>query len=277
MSGFRIAGAGAAAVGAVLAFAGCGGETERLRGELQGMHNELAQKRSEVGVLQLKVAELQRKLGEKEEQHAEEIAALKKALEGEEIGVHSKYGFPALSLPDKVFFAPGKADVTAKGQEALRTVASILQKDYPNRTILIEGHTDSDPIKHSPFRSNLDLSVTRAASVSLFLSKDAGLDPKMILTAGRGEHDPVAPNDTKENKGLNRRVEVVILPGFLSAGAEGAPKGETPPPEKPPAEAPPPAEGPLPDAPPPETKTPEGPPPTDAPPPVDMSPPPPEK
>ncbi len=227
----------AAAIGFVSALVGCSGESEILRGRLREAQNEMSELRSANGMLSLKVKDLERRLGETAEKYSQDMDDLRKSLLGQDVDVGSKYGFPMLSLPDRVFFDPGRNDVKTRGQEVLRTVASIIKSKYPTRAILVEGHTDSDPIKHSSFRSNLDLSVSRAASVSLLLAKEGGIEPKLILTAGRGEFDPVAANDTKENKGLNRRVEIVILPGSMAAGA-GTPatKGGEPPAPVTPAE-----------------------------------------
>ena len=60
-------------------------------------------------------------------------------------------------------------------------------------------------------KDNWDLSVMRATSIVQILL-DNGVNPNQITAAGRGEHDPVAPNDSKENKQKNRRTEIILTP-----------------------------------------------------------------
>jgi outer membrane protein OmpA-like peptidoglycan-associated protein len=59
---------------------------------------------------------------------------------------------------------------------------------------------------------NLDLSRRRAAAVADYLTA-RGVPAARLATSGRGETDPVAPNDTDADRQLNRRVEVVVTAG----------------------------------------------------------------
>ena len=86
----------------------------------------------------------------------------------------------------------------------------MLQKN-PDIHILIEGHTDDDPIKTGPISDNWDLSVLRATSIVRILSQNK-IDPKRIVAAGRGEHLPVDSNETSEGKKKNRRTEIILSP-----------------------------------------------------------------
>jgi outer membrane protein OmpA-like peptidoglycan-associated protein len=79
----------------------------------------------------------------------------------------------------------------------------------PNgKTLLINGHTDSDGSK----KYNLKLSKKRAESVKAYLVKHYNLKGLTIRTTGYGESTPIAPNKGKENKQKNRRVEVKLKP-----------------------------------------------------------------
>jgi outer membrane protein OmpA-like peptidoglycan-associated protein len=80
-------------------------------------------------------------------------------------------------------------------------------KGQPSMRVKIVGHTDSD----GNDAANLDLSRRRATSVKDELSKTFGIDSSRMETEGAGEGQPVAPNDTPENKAKNRRVEFVKL------------------------------------------------------------------
>jgi chemotaxis protein MotB len=87
--------------------------------------------------------------------------------------------------------------------------------------VVIVGHTDTTPIRKADTMAkhptNWHLSVHRAYSVArIFL--DAGVAPERIGLMGFGEYQPIAPNDTAENKAKNRRVETYLVP----AAAMGA-------------------------------------------------------
>lgn len=73
--------------------------------------------------------------------------------------------------------------------------------------VKIVGHTDADGAN----AANLNLSKRRGASVKAELVKSFSVDPSCIETDGRGESQPVAPNDSQVNKALNRRVELIKL------------------------------------------------------------------
>lgn len=105
----------------------------------------------------------------------------------------------------EVLFAFAKADLSSKADRNVYKLAKFLQK-YPNRNVLIEGHTDS--IGSEEY--NQDLSQRRAESVKEKLVGD-GVGPDRITTVGYGKKYPAVSNDTDANRALNRRVEVIIL------------------------------------------------------------------
>jgi len=104
-----------------------------------------------------------------------------------------------------VLFATGKADLSSDALRSVDKLADFLQK-YPNRNVLIEGHTDS--VGSDEF--NLTLSQKRADSVKETLTS-RGIGEGRIATKGYGKKFPVASNDTVAGKQQNRRVEVIIL------------------------------------------------------------------
>jgi outer membrane protein OmpA-like peptidoglycan-associated protein len=85
-------------------------------------------------------------------------------------------------------------------------MATILAEN-PELKIRIVGHTDADGAD----AANLDLSKRRAANVKNELVRSFGIDASRIQTDGRGEAEPVAPNNSPSNKALNRRVEFIRL------------------------------------------------------------------
>ena len=79
--------------------------------------------------------------------------------------------------------------------------------DHPELRIAIEGHTDSD----GDDAHNQELSERRAAAVRRFLIATYDIDAARLESAGFGETQPVAGNDTPEGKQQNRRVELVVI------------------------------------------------------------------
>ncbi len=95
--------------------------------------------------------------------------------------------------------------VRAEAATNLRNLASSLG-EYPNTDLLIVGHTDSD----GPDTYNLNLSERRARSAADYLATQ-GVARTRLRTAGRGEAEPLATNDTDAGRQQNRRVEVAIF------------------------------------------------------------------
>jgi chemotaxis protein MotB len=77
---------------------------------------------------------------------------------------------------------------------------------------MVEGHTDNKPISNKSMKDNWDLSVLRATSVVRTLQNNFSIDPARMIAAGRSEYMPVAPNDSDNNRSLNRRTRIVIIP-----------------------------------------------------------------
>ena len=111
-----------------------------------------------------------------------------------------------VTLPQDILFASGSFSVRSDLRRDLGSVAGNLQA-YPNSTVQIIGHTDSD----GDAASNQQLSERRANAVADILL-DAGIPVGRIQTYGRGENQPVASNLDAAGKARNRRVEIVILP-----------------------------------------------------------------
>jgi outer membrane protein OmpA-like peptidoglycan-associated protein len=103
-----------------------------------------------------------------------------------------------------LLFATGKSDLTGGAGPNLDKLAAFLG-EYPDRTVLIEGHTDSV----GSAESNYLLSQRRAESVRSYLVS-RGVQANRLSTAGLGQGSPVASNDTATGRQQNRRVEVII-------------------------------------------------------------------
>ncbi|MEO6078883.1 MAG: OmpA family protein [Steroidobacteraceae bacterium] len=114
-----------------------------------------------------------------------------------------------LTLGD-VLFASGQADLKAGATTNLDKLVAFLSR-YPNRTVMIEGYTDSlgsDDL-------NLGLSQRRADSVKAYIAGH-GIGAARLTSVGKGEADPVAGNDSAAGRQQNRRVEVIISNQLVS-------------------------------------------------------------
>jgi chemotaxis protein MotB len=111
-----------------------------------------------------------------------------------------------------VLFDSGKAVIKPETYPVLDKVARVLKENVPHLNVGIEGHTDNEPIKYSGWKSNWELSTGRALSVLHYLVDEKEISPKRVSAIGYGEYRPVASNATDEDRQLNRRVEVVIIP-----------------------------------------------------------------
>jgi outer membrane protein OmpA-like peptidoglycan-associated protein len=103
-----------------------------------------------------------------------------------------------------LLFATGKSELTGGAGPNLDKLAAFLG-EYPDRTVMIEGHTDSVGREES----NYFLSQRRADSVKSYLVS-RGVQASRLTTAGLGQGSPVASNDTATGRQQNRRVEVII-------------------------------------------------------------------
>jgi outer membrane protein OmpA-like peptidoglycan-associated protein/polyisoprenoid-binding protein YceI len=109
--------------------------------------------------------------------------------------------FEVLSRTGNIYFRTGSARLDADSFPLLGSVVDIVER-CPTLNVVISGFTDSDGDPNS----NQRLSEARAQSVVGYLV-DHGVTAGRLRAVGYGEADPVAPNDTARNKGLNRRIE----------------------------------------------------------------------
>ena len=108
-----------------------------------------------------------------------------------------------LTLGD-VLFESDKAQLKSAAAGNLNTLVMFLN-NYPNRTVLIEGYTDS--VGSDDY--NQGLSSRRAESVQAYLVGQ-GIDRGRLTASGLGESAPVADNESATGRQMNRRVEVII-------------------------------------------------------------------
>ncbi len=161
-----------------------------------------------------RVAELEAILKAKDSAVNALKASIQKALLGfqnQGLSVEVRNGKVYVSMEEKLLFKSGSIVVDPKGQQALLELSKALNQNK-DVSILVEGHTDNVPMKSSTIKDNLDLSVLRATSISRILTTQGGVDPKRVMSAGRGEAFPIDPADTPEARAKNRRTEIILTP-----------------------------------------------------------------
>ena len=131
--------------------------------------------------------------------------------EMKEVDVQVLKGVVYISLADNMLYKSGSYEINSRAQETLSKIAKIII-DYKDYDVLVEGNTDNVPITRENIRNNWDLSCLRASSVVQYLQNNFGVDPKRLTAGGRGEYNPLAPNDTEVGKQRNRRTQIIITP-----------------------------------------------------------------
>lgn len=132
--------------------------------------------------------------------------ALRQSIGNPNIIINRQGDVLVVTMPQDILFPFDSAALRSDLQADIRTVGrSLLQ--YPNTTVQVLGHTDSD----GDASYNQKLSLRRAQAVSSVLVAE-GVPSSRIQSIGRGEDQPIASNLTAEGKQQNRRVEIVILP-----------------------------------------------------------------
>lgn len=132
----------------------------------------------------------------------EDSEALKRQVE--ELNAKTTDRGLVVTLGD-VLFETGKSELKSHSADNLVKLSTFL-KNYPDRSLIIEGHTDSVGSEES----NLSLSQRRAESVRSYLVSQ-GVSATRLTALGKGEGSPIASNDSSSGRQLNRRVEVIIV------------------------------------------------------------------
>lgn len=117
-----------------------------------------------------------------------------------------------ITVVGDLLFDSGKAKIRQEAHSLLDKVASVLKDNMADFNIGVEGYTDNQPIKHSGWKSNWELSTARALSVLHYMVSKEDISPDRLSAIGYGEYRPLASNDTRESRQINRRVEIVIQP-----------------------------------------------------------------
>lgn len=188
-------------------------ELQRKQDELNSLSDELDKKQSELSKREERIKELEEVIARQDEfakKFKEKVVKALVGFENKGLSVYEKNGKIYVSLEAKLLFSSGSILVEEEGVNALIELSKVLEKEK-DLEIVVEGHTDIDPIHSSNHpRNNWELSVLRATSVVSILMENSTINPKQLIASGRSQYLPVDVND----KTKNRRIEIIISPNL---------------------------------------------------------------
>lgn len=151
-------------------------------------------------------------------------AFLKPEIDAGLVAVRDGTDRSVVTLKGDGLFASGSTVARDSYEPVIARVAQAMNN--VSGKILVVGYSDNVPIRSARFASNYELSLERARSVQSLLEKQLS-KPERVKAEGRGEMNPIAPNNSAENRARNRRVEVTLLvsPDNTAAELNGLPQG----------------------------------------------------
>ncbi|ELY4858635.1 DotU family type VI secretion system protein [Cronobacter sakazakii] len=149
---------------------------------------------------------------------------LRPEIEAGLVAVRDEADRSVVILKGDGLFASASTVVRGRYEPVIDRVAQAMNN--VSGKILVVGYSDNVPIRSARFASNYELSLARAESVQKMLQAHLA-DPNRVKAQGRGEMDPIAPNNTPEHRARNRRVEITLLvsPDNTLAELNGLPQG----------------------------------------------------
>ncbi len=196
-------------------FSGCADWKKRhdaLYVEHQNLQGRLEAEKDEKNRLAQQITQDQHTIDELREQ-IDELNRDPGEVTGFGPGVDVKFdaasGTITVTLPTAILFDSGEVTLKRATIAELDHIQTVLKSNYSGREVDVVGHTDTDPIKKSSWKDNLELSAQRALAVTRYLIKQ-GIPEDKIRAVGCGQARPVESNATVAGKAKNRRVEIVV-------------------------------------------------------------------
>jgi chemotaxis protein MotB len=193
-------------------------KSQQLEGQINEFSKNLNASKDELEKLRAQKAEADKRMAAIDDIQKQ----FAKMIDTGQLKISARRGELVLSLPAEVLFPSGSAELSKTGEYAVVEVAAVLKK-FPDRRYLIVGHTDNQDFAKTKAGTpavptcapadNWQLSTERALTVTRVLVT-AGMDPKNVIAAGAGDHDPIASNATVDGRAKNRRIEIALLPAI---------------------------------------------------------------
>ncbi len=133
--------------------------------------------------------------------------------EDEDFAVNINETVVMISIADDMLFNTGSYRLSSKADTVLKKLADVINSEE-SLDVMVEGHTDARTINTQFLADNWDLSVMRATSVVRKLQEKYNVAPEKLIAAGRSSYQPIAENNSRENRAKNRRTKIIILPNI---------------------------------------------------------------
>jgi len=146
-----------------------------------------------------------------EEEAVEFAAALRQEIGQGSVEVETDGKKIIIRVKEKGSFSSGSAELKFAYIPVIAKIRDVLLSVQGK--VSIEGHTDNIPVSGGQYESNWGLATARALSVGHELFADPRIDQSRFTVMGLADTRPLAPNNTAENRSINRRVEIIIQKG----------------------------------------------------------------
>ena len=169
--------------------------------------------------LRAKLTEIESELQRIRVQSQRSIATIQEKFKDTVGAVLDDAGRLRLDVKGKILFETGSAILSTEGKALLDAIAEevLLNTNYEDYAVRVEGHTDNTPIGGSELR-NWNLSTERAIAAVKYLQVHAKVNAQRLAATGYAFYQPIDTADTPEAKAKNRRIEIILVPpqDFLS-------------------------------------------------------------
>jgi chemotaxis protein MotB len=143
------------------------------------------------------------------EQMAQIVTQALENLENVEIEVDAQTQTIELTFSGEALFRSGSADLLPEFRLELRNLFRL--RDVSGMSVLVRGHTDRVPLSGGGrFRTNWDLSASRAAAVGEYLISLRVIEPRALKVEGRADSMPISADGDFANYNKDRRVEIIL-------------------------------------------------------------------
>ena len=186
---------------------------KKIAAERNKLQEDKASLESDKANLRTKLTEIESELKRIRDQSQRSIAAIQDRFKDTVGAVLDEAGRLTLDVKGKILFETGSAILSKEGKTLLDAIAKevLLNPDYSEYAIRVEGHTDNNPIAGSALR-NWDLSTQRAISAVKYLQENADIAPERLSGTGYAFYQPIDTADTDDAKAKNRRIEIILVP-----------------------------------------------------------------
>ena len=136
---------------------------------------------------------------------------LRDPLEKRTIRIDGRGQSLLISMGTEGAFGSGDAQLTPRAKQLIKKISEVAKET--DTQIVVSGHTDDVPISNSRYQDNWDLSAARAIAVVREMVRVHRIDAERVRAQGFADTKPVAPNDSRANRLLNRRIEISLETG----------------------------------------------------------------